>query len=348
MKKLIGPFAAVLGGIFTVGVFVIIISLSYAALGRIFPASLFDQASGMLLFDAAAVVWFLIFIGNCKSTGQYIFSGLGFLLGVLGSIGLIGIEVGISSGMLTAADMTKPLTYIFIGAAVGHLLLTYSFHAAAPEISAQISMGVEQAKAQEEGMRQAEETIARDMERLGHVISARILENVYRNLNMPQTIINTRALPMDDSLHVPSNAYPVPHPTQETHAPARSAAPSFFRDPGKWLQNKFGRGDTETRTYEQTVQESLLELQLSANDRQGWVNTKIGTRTRMWCLDCRDEGDALGFTSPAPCEHVLMAQPVRTLPFSERERMLDQFIAEANAMPNQEDAEQPKAPFQPE
>jgi hypothetical protein len=245
MKKLIGPFAKVFGAIFTVGVFVIIISLSYAAIGRIFPNSLFDQVTGMLLFDAAAVVWFLTFIGNCKSVSQYVFSGLGFGLGVLGSIGLIGIEVGISSGMLTAADMVKPLTYVFISAAVGHLLLTYMFHGSAPEISSEISMGVELAKLEDEGMRQAELQVQQNMQLLGNVISNRIYARLMTQMNLPSNILEANMLPMDNTLHVPSNGYPLP--TQESQ-------PSFFSDPRGWFNRKLGRQtDNGSQIKEQAV-----------------------------------------------------------------------------------------------
>ena len=293
MKKLVGPFAKVGGAIFALGVFVIIVSLSYSALGRIFPNRLFDQSAGMLLFDAAAIIWFLTFIGNCKSTGQYVASGLGFILGVLGSLALIGIEVGISSGMLIAADMVKPLTYTFIAAAVGHLLITYGFHAAAPELSARISLGIEQARAQDEGMRQAELAMSRDLPQLGNVISARILEDVYRTLNMPQQIIEARALPVDDSLHVPSNGYPL-----------EEKAPSFFENPREWFRNKFTRSSPTTSDDPNYGQEVVWTEPEGLN----------GQRVRIYCLHCLREGKP--WRTPEPCSHVLNAKGTQISPLS--------------------------------
>ncbi len=324
MKKLIGPFAKVFGAIFAVGVFVIVISLSYSALGRIFPGRLFDQSAGMLLFDAAAIVWFLTFISNSKSVSQYVASGLGFLLGVLGSLGLIGIEVGISSGMLNAADMVKPLTYVFILAAIGHLIITYAFHGSAPEISAQISMGFEQARAQEEGMRQAERAMSQDMTNLGHVLSARILEDLYRNMNMPQQVINTRALPTDDSLHVPSNGYPLS--TEEK-------PPSFFGNTKGWFQRKFRGLDQGPQINEQAIpQEELAKekiaenLSKSSDHLMAWKDLADGGRFRIFCKICKEEGKP--WFMDQPCEHVLSATNPEQVSLETAMRMLMSLYAE--------------------
>jgi len=287
MKKLIGPFAKVFGGLFAVGVFVIIISLSYSALGRVFPGSLFDQAAGLLLFDISALVWFMQFVGGSRSVSQYVYSGLGFLLGLLGSIGLVGIEVGISSGMLIAEEMTKPLSYIFIGAAVGHLMVLYAFHGSEPAISAEISLGVEKAKVHDEGMRQAEEMLKRDMAQLGREISLRLVDDVKRDLRLPGQVIDLPALPMDDSLHVPSNGYS----TQEQAA-------SFFENPKEWISQRLGKKQSGKTPEDGEV---------------AWVEDLNGNRVRVYCLKCMRAGKE--WRTPEPCQHVQNAigEPMRPM-----------------------------------
>lgn len=197
MNKLMPYLVKVFFALFIVAVFVGIISMSFKGLGYIFPDDLFDQAIGLVLFDLAALVWFAVLIYICASTMQYVFSALGFLTGFLGTIGLVGIEVGISSGMLLASEMTKPLTYVFIAVFVGHLALIYLFHASAPETDAKISLGIDKAKIVDEGRKQAEAHLANTLPQLGAAISARLVAEVMRDLNLQPQVIDGKLLPLD-------------------------------------------------------------------------------------------------------------------------------------------------------
>lgn len=197
MKKLLPNIAAALFGLFILAVFVAVVSVSFSGLGRIFPDNIFNQSIGLVLFDFAALVWFLVFVAHSKSAMQYVFAGGGFLLGVLGVLGLAGMEVGISSGWLIAADMTRPLSYVFIAALIGHLVLIYMHHGSSPKISSQISLGIEMAKIEAEGMRQAELQLAQQAVSMGDVIRARLFEEVLQSMNMDgKRVIDLPALPM--------------------------------------------------------------------------------------------------------------------------------------------------------
>jgi hypothetical protein len=184
--------------IFALAVGAIVLSLSYRALGLIFPNDLFDQIIGLMLFDAAALIWFVVFVYLCESSMQYVFAFFGFMIGLGGALGLIGIEVGVSSGMLIAAEMVKPLTYIFIGVAVGHVVLLYARHASAPEVAAKISLGVDKAKITDEGQKQAEAQIASAMPQLGAAIAARLVGEVMQDLNLTAQVIDSKFLPVND------------------------------------------------------------------------------------------------------------------------------------------------------
>jgi hypothetical protein len=237
MSKLMPFFGKALLMIFAIGVFVIVASLSYRALGLIFPDDLFDQAIGLLLFDASALIWFVVFVYQSESTMQYVFAGFGFLIGLVGTIALVSIEVGISSGTMQAAVMLKPLTYVFIGVAVAHLVLLYARHAAGPQVSADISLGVEKAKIQSEGMRQAEQQLQQAAAQMGSVIRADLVNQVLRDLNMSQGVSGEGYLPMV----IDSSA-------QDVKASAKKApafnAPFMFRWP--WLQNVLNRQSPTT------------------------------------------------------------------------------------------------------
>lgn len=199
MKKLMPSLVGVMFALFVAAVFVGIVSMSFKGLGYIFPNDLFDQAIGLVLFDVAALTWFGVLIYLCTSTAQYTFSLIGFVVGLFGTFGLIGIEVGISSGMLIAAQMTKPLTYIFIGVFMGHLSLIYFYHAAAPDVDAKISLGIDKAKVVDEGRKQAEEHLAKALPQLGAAISQRLIDEVMQDLGLQPQMIDAKFLPLDVS-----------------------------------------------------------------------------------------------------------------------------------------------------
>ena len=213
MKKLLPNFAGVLFGLFMLGVAGATLYYSFNGLKLIFPDDLAGVLFGMMLFDFAVFTWFMVFVSKCESTMQYVFSGIGFLIGLVGTLGLVGIEIGLSSGMLVQGTMAKPLTYIFVGVLIGHLLLIYAHHVSAPNISASISMGVEIAKVMEEGEKQADEEMKLRVSELGRVMAQRRLDDAYRQMNVRPNIpnvIDAKALPVFDDLNVQDNGYPMP------------------------------------------------------------------------------------------------------------------------------------------
>lgn len=184
MIKLIGPLAKTLFAVFILAVFAGVMYYSYQALGMIFPGDLTGQLFGMALFDIAALVWFLVFVKESHSTMQYVFSAIGFMLGLVGTLGLVGIEVGLSSGLLEHEAMARPLSYIFIGVLLGHLVLIYARHAAAPEISADISFGVERARITDQAKKDAERMLIEQTRTLALPIAQRHVMQVMRELNL--------------------------------------------------------------------------------------------------------------------------------------------------------------------
>lgn len=283
MKKLMPFIAGALFALFVAVVFVTVLSLSFRALGMIFPDDLFDQAIGLALFDAAAVVWFLVFVYKSKSIWQYVAAVFGFLAGLFGMVGLVGIEVGISSGMLEVEAMMKPLTYIFIAAAVAHVVLIYAREASAPEVAGDISLGVEKAKVTAEGMRQAEQVMQKGLPQLGAHISADLVRQALRDLGIGGQVIDLPALPVDDSLFVGE----------------QKDAGNFFERMTRGLKNLRPQARKEV---------VVPQEKLSPQDPEGvvWRQLENGKRERLFCLKCRAAG--LEWATREPCEHVLQAK----------------------------------------
>ncbi len=184
MSKLLGPFAAVLAAIFALAVGGGVLYYSFHGLELIFPGDLLGVLFGMALFDLAAFVWFLTFIALSRSTMQYVFAAIGFLIGLSGTLFLVGIEVGVSSSWLVADDMARPLSYLFILVMIGHLVLIYARHAAAPEISAEISLGVEKARIVGEAQRDAEKMLLDNTAALSTPIARELVKGVLEQLHL--------------------------------------------------------------------------------------------------------------------------------------------------------------------
>ncbi len=184
MKKLLPHFVKLLFGVFILAVVAAVMFYSFQGLGLIFKNDLLGQLFGMVLFDIASIVWFFVFISACASTMQYIFSGIGFLLGIGGTLGLVGIEVGLSSGMLAAGTMQKTLTYIFIAALIGHLILIYAHHVSEPTIAAKISLGVDKAMITDKAKDDATEYLTNNLPQLSRPIAQRLIQEVYKDLNL--------------------------------------------------------------------------------------------------------------------------------------------------------------------
>lgn len=168
---------------------------SFGALSRIFPGDLASQLFGLMQFDVAAVVWFFVLVTNSRSTAQYVWSGFGFLLGFAGTVGLVGIEVGLSSGFIEAAEIVQELTYIFIAAVVGHLFLTYAFHASEPEVSADISLGIDKAKISDKAQAAVEKKIDEKIDALASPIANELMRKVLQDLNISAHFKEDMVLP---------------------------------------------------------------------------------------------------------------------------------------------------------
>jgi hypothetical protein len=187
MKKLIPHIASVFFSLFSAGVIVLLMTYTFQALARVFPDNLIAQGMGMILFDLAAIAWLGAFIYLCRSIMQYAFAFIGFIIGLLGTLGMVAIEVmlGGQTLMEPPAWTNQALIYGFIGAAVAHVILFYAYKLSAPEISAEISLGVETANITEEALKQAEEALLSQRNSLGGVIAPRLVSNVRRNLGLP-------------------------------------------------------------------------------------------------------------------------------------------------------------------
>jgi hypothetical protein len=138
---------------------------------------------------------------------------------------MVAIDVMLGGQKMIEAPawINEALVYGFIGAAAAHVILFYAYKLSAPEISADISLGIETANITEESMKQAEDLLLRDRRILGATIAPRLIANVKRNLGLPVSgdVIDLPAYDVNDL----TQAIPVQMPAQtQTWEPAQMPA----------------------------------------------------------------------------------------------------------------------------
>ena len=230
MKKIMPTIANVFFALFGAGVIALLMSYTFSALAHVFPDNFTAQIMGMLLYDLAALAWLGAFIYLCKSVAQYAFAFIGFVFGLGGSLLMVAIEVMLGGQQMIDAPewVNQALIYGFIFSAIVHVTLYYSYKLAAPEISADISLGFETAQITEEAMKQAEAQLLQQRGVLGGVIAPRLITNVKRNLGLP---VSEDVIDAPGWVNVPNEA-PIPvtfsqsMPTATT--PQRQKSPGLF------------------------------------------------------------------------------------------------------------------------
>lgn len=231
MKKVIGAIAALIFGLFCLGMIGQVLSLTYGALQKIFVTSSTNQMWGLVNFDIAMIAWGLGFIYKSRSVGQYGAAGAGFLVALLGTIAMIYAEVSLESAGLTGNTNTQELgqwmVRIFIIASIVHLILIYIHHATSPELSAQISTGVAKGVIIDKAHKDAERQLERETAALAQDITADIVASVRRDLQLPIPAEGTVFQPKQLTTEAPA----LPQPDAITEALATGQY-NHLRPPG--------------------------------------------------------------------------------------------------------------------
>ena len=224
MKKIMPHVAGVFFSLFGLGVIALLMSYTFEALAFIFPDNFVSQIMGLVLFDIAAIAWLGAFIYLCKSIMQYAFAFIGFVFGLLGSLAMVAIDVMLGGQEMIEAPawINEALIYGFIACAIVHVILVYAYKLAGPEISADISLGIETANITEEAMKQAEEELLRERGAMGRIIAPRLMNNVRRNLGLPVS---------NDVIDLP--AYDVPDQAQAIPVQIPARRPMSFVERAK-------------------------------------------------------------------------------------------------------------------
>lgn len=206
MSKVLGLVAGILFAAFCIAILGLLMSLTFGALGKLFPDNFTNQVWGLVLFDIAAMIWALAFVFKCKSALQYAAAALGFVAAFVGTLGMVAVEVLLSGQEYVTVQswVGQWMVYGFIIVTAIHAGLIYLHHSAAPEIHQQINVGIARGEIVTEAISQATKTLEMQKLALAQSIHAEIVAQVKRDLGLHRSqVLDLPALPVDNSAPYP-------------------------------------------------------------------------------------------------------------------------------------------------
>lgn len=231
MKKVIGQAAGILFAVFSIAILGLLMSMTFGALGKLFPDNFTNQIWGLVLFDIAAMIWALAFVFNSESTGQYALSAIGFIAAFVGTLGMVAVEALMSGQTFVEVSpwVGQWLVYGFVLMTALHSALLYAHHAAAPNIHEKINVGIARGEIVTEAIKQATQSLDVQKAALAVSIHHDIVNQVKRDLGMSRgQVIDLPALPV---------SYNTPTITPTTQAKKAPGLPlmqlwqSLFKNP---------------------------------------------------------------------------------------------------------------------
>ncbi|MBI1792966.1 MAG: hypothetical protein HYR70_02080 [Chloroflexi bacterium] len=213
MKKVIASAAGILFAVFSVAILGLLMSLTFGALGMLFPGSFTNQIWGLVLFDIAAMVWALVFVFKSESTSQYAIAAIGFIAAFLGTLGMVAVDVMLGGQTYVKVEdwVGQWLVYGFVIMTAIHSALLYAHHATAPNISEKINVGIARGEIVSEAVKQATQSLEVQKAELAKTIHEDIVNQVKRDLGLSRAgrqVIDLPALPVPETQNAAPNSRP--------------------------------------------------------------------------------------------------------------------------------------------
>lgn len=187
MKDIGVMLGKILGLLFAMLIIAYTSMLTLQLAQRLTPENPILQYMTLILFDGAALVWFIQFITQAKGTMQWATAGLGFLVGLLGAIIMAGGELILGQSLVVMDDPTRigwVLVATVIIAALAHATLIYAFHFTDPEVKNRIENSQKVSKVIEQTYQDARLEIDRQAEVMGKQLAASLVYEAQTQLRM--------------------------------------------------------------------------------------------------------------------------------------------------------------------
>ncbi len=284
-----------------------------------------------------AIIWLYVYLSYAEGAKQRAIAFVMGLVDIIGELVLVfadTVYVGDKAGLVKMTE-TEMNTFIIVSVVVvgvnifaGYLFKLWDLNVEQEQHAQDLVDHVTEATMKHLNTPEAKQQLVHDLlPVLRNSIAMRVQAEVFSRASHTvgfdmRAMDETRLLPVDDSLHVPTNGYPLP--TQEK-------APSFFGDPKGWFQRKFGRNNQGMQLNELAVPQEELgirpeEVAKSSDHLIMWQNMMDGSRVRIFCKICRDEHKP--WLTEEPCEHVQAAMPEEHVDLSTALRMVREAMEE--------------------
>ncbi len=135
MKDIFSTVGKVMGLLFAALVIGYTSWLTYLLAQMLIPDQVFLQVMTLVLFDVAALVWFVQFLTTARGTMQWALAAIGFLVAIVGTVIMAVGELVLGQQLVVIEDPTR-IGWILIAtlavSALVHVLLIYLFHFSDP------------------------------------------------------------------------------------------------------------------------------------------------------------------------------------------------------------------------
>lgn len=178
MKDIFTHVGRILSYVFAALVITYTSLLTWQLAQRLIPDNTVLQFMTLVLFDIAALVWFVTFLTQAKGTLQWAIAGIGFLVGLAGAIIMAGGELILGQRLVVLDDPTVlgwALVSTVVVAALCHASLIYGFHLCDPSTKNRIENAQQVSKAIEKAYADARSEIERHNQELTESLRASVM-----------------------------------------------------------------------------------------------------------------------------------------------------------------------------
>ena len=236
MKRVLPWVGRIFFLLFTLAVFVFLLSLSWSALYLVFPGQIVNQLFGLANFDIAALAWLLAYISVSRGMVQRALCLVMFTVSMVGVLAIVAIEIGVSTETMTTDSVMLPLAIAMTVLTFGHVLAIYIYHLFDTDVQAQIEEQVNV----DETIAQAEKDAAESLNvlrpEMARTLAADRVASAYRQLGLSHPVYNSPTVIDAQVKDVPALPAPVPAETVKATKAAESAGwlPLFTRKKKKY------------------------------------------------------------------------------------------------------------------
>jgi len=176
---------------------------------RMIPTNTILQFMTLILFDAAALIWFITFVTQATGTWQWAVAGIGFGVGLIGSIIMAAGELVLGQQLVVVDDPTRlgwVLVSTVIVAALMHASMIYAYHFLDPSVKNRIENAQKVSEAVEHAYKDARNQIDYKMDEL----TAKLVDSVMFEAEQQLSLLTAGHLRRGNDLGTKTGVIEVP------------------------------------------------------------------------------------------------------------------------------------------